>query len=44
VADDAADFVSDNENKVDISAINDFYKQIVPFETAMFQGTWQASN
>jgi len=44
VTDDVADDVSENEEKVDISAINDFYKQIVPFETAMFQGTWQASN
>jgi hypothetical protein len=36
VANDVADEFSDDEDKVDISALNDFYKQIVPFETAMF--------
>ena len=29
---------------IDVAAINDFYKQIVPFDTSMFQGTWQVSN
>jgi hypothetical protein len=29
---------------VDVAAINEYYRQIVPLETAMFQGDWQASN
>ena len=39
------DFVPADEpeaDQIDVAAINDFYKQIVPFETAMFQGSWQA--
>lgn len=27
-----------------MAAINDYYKQIVPFEQAMLQGTWEASD
>ena len=35
---------TDSKADIDVAAINDFYKQIVPFDTSMFQGTWQTSN
>ena len=32
------------EADLDVAAINDYYKQIVPFEQAMLQGSWEASD
>jgi hypothetical protein len=36
--------VDNRPAQLDVEAINEYYRQIVPFETAMFQGSWQVTN